>query len=506
MSRETEKAEVRAWAESCLVNFIKLVAPHRVLGAVHEELCTWWERPDGKDNQLVLLPRDHQKSAMIAYRVAHYITTHPDATILYTSATADLAEKQLKFVKDILSSDNYRFYWPEMVNKDVNSRERWTADEFSVDHPLRKKEGVRDPTMKAAGLTANTTGLHCQLAVLDDVVVPNNAYTQLGRDQVKAYYSQLSSIETTGAKEWVVGTRYHPSDLYKDLVEMTEYYTGEDGEDVEVPVYEVFEKQVEVNGEFLWPKQRRHDGKVFGFDERELARKKAKYLDITQFYAQYYNNPNSQENAYIDKTKFQYYDREKLKFIGGGWYFGEELLSIYSGIDFAFSLNEKADYTVIITVGLDSKGSIYILDIDRFKTNRISIMYDHIIKMFRKWNFRKLRAEVTVAQQMIVNQFKDTMRQEGAAFSIDENRPTKNKEERIAASLQPRYDNLSIWHYKGGNCQTLEEELVMEHPEHDDVKDVLASVLEIAVAPMRRKHTQREGNVVYSSRFGGVAA
>jgi hypothetical protein len=66
----TEKELVRQAAESDLLTFIKLVAPHRVLGAVHEELCSWWSKEDSKDNQLVLLPRDHQKSAMIAYRVA----------------------------------------------------------------------------------------------------------------------------------------------------------------------------------------------------------------------------------------------------------------------------------------------------------------------------------------------------------------------------------------------------------------------------------------------------
>lgn len=506
MSRESERLEVRNWAESSLTNFIKLVAPHRVLGAVHEDLCSWWYRPDAKDNQLCLLPRDHQKSAMIAYRVAYHITLHPDTTILYTSATADLAEKQLKFVKDILTSKNYQFYWPEMVNKDVNSRERWTADEFSVDHPSRKVEGVRDPTMKACGLTANTTGLHCQVAVLDDVVVPNNAYTQLGREQVRAYYSQLSSIETTGAAEWVVGTRYHPSDLYKDLVEMTEFYTDDAGEDIEVPVYETFERAVEVNGEFLWPKQRRHDGKTFGFDEKELARKKAKYLDITQFYAQYYNNPNSSENALIDKTKFQYYERDKLKNVGGAWFIGDEMLHTYASIDFAFSLSAKADYTVVCVIGVDKENRIYVLDIDRFKTNKITTMYDHIIKMYRKWAFRRLRAEVTVAQQMIVNQFKEHMRYEGAMFSIDEHRPIKNKEERMAAILQPRYENQAVWHYKGGNCQVLEEELLMEHPEHDDTKDALASVIEIAQPPIRSRRKQAASNVVYSNRFGGVAA
>lgn len=496
-------------AEADLLSFIRLVAPHRMLGLIHEELVRWWERDDKKDNQLVLLPRDHQKSVMMAYRVAWWITKNPETTVLYVSATADLAEKQLKFIKDILESDVYRFYWPDMVNENENRRERWTADEISVDHPKRKAEGVRDPTIKAVGLTANTTGLHCNVAVLDDVVVPGNAYTIQGRDQVKAMYSQLSSIETTGAQEWVVGTRYHPADLYKDLMEMVEvYYDEETDTEVESSVYESFERKVETNGEFLWPKQRRYDGKTFGFDERELARKKAKYLDTTQFYAQYYNNPNAVEMAYIDRTKFHYYSRENVSEISGVWYVGDNMINVYAAIDFAYTLNNASDYTTIVVVGIDDQSNIYVMDIERFKTNKISVMYDRVTAMYRKWKFKKLRAEVSGAQSLIIEQFKDYMRQQRVIFSVEAYSPPKSmkKEERIASILEPRYNNNMVFHYKGGNCQVLEEELVMNNPEHDDVKDALASVIEIAKPPMGRRQWTRKENVYYSSKFGGVAS
>jgi hypothetical protein len=500
------KDEIRKAAEADLLKFIRLVAPHRVLGACHEELIAWWTRPDALDNQLTLMPRDHQKSALIAYRVAWWITKFPDTTVLYVSATADLAEKQLKFIKDILTSDTYRYYWPEMVNAAENKRERWAADEISVDHPRRKVEGVRDPTVKAVGLTANTTGLHCKVAVLDDVVVPGNAYTELGREQVRGFYSQLSSIETTDAQEWVVGTRYHPSDIYRDLIDMVELFTdAESNEDIEQSVFEVYERAVEVNGEFLWPRQRRHDGKTFGFDEKVLARKKAKYLDVTQFFAQYYNNPNNAENQLIDPAKFQYYAREKLVNNDGGWYLHDELLWVYAAMDFAYSISEKADYTVIVTVGVDTKGNIYVLDIDRFRTNKISEMYERLERAYRKWGFRKLRAEVTAAQSLVVQQFKDHIKKQGAAISIEEHRPTSQKEERIHAALEPRYANGVIWHYKGGNCQVLEEEVKLEHPEHDDVKDALAAVVEIAKPPLRSTRNKSESKVVYNTRFGGVA-
>src|SRR5512138_3893428 len=98
----SKKDQVRQMAEADLETFIRLVHPNRVLGSVHCEVCRWWTRQDAKTHQVLLLPRDHGKSAMVAYRVAWEITRNPAVRILYISATATLAKKQLKFIKDIL--------------------------------------------------------------------------------------------------------------------------------------------------------------------------------------------------------------------------------------------------------------------------------------------------------------------------------------------------------------------------------------------------------------------
>lgn len=503
--------QIRESAEADLEVFIKLVAPHLLLGDVHKELIRWWNREEAKNNQLTLLPRGHLKSKLIAYRTAWWITKHPETTILYVSATADLAEKQLYAIKQIIDSPIYRRYWPEMINPEEGKREKWAVAEIAVDHPKRKLEGIRDATCKAVGLTSNTTGFHADVVVCDDIVVPGNAYTEEGRDKVAAAYSQLASIENPGAYEWVVGTRYHPKDIYDTMIAMKETLYDENGDiETEEEVYELFQRVVETDGEFLWPKQSRADGKKFGFDDKELARIKAKYVDSTQFYAQYYNNPNSLENSRIGIDKFQYYERSFLQNKEGDWYFKDRKLNVYAAIDFAFSLRKQADYTALVVVGVDSQGNFYILEIDRFKTDRIVEYFNHIVKAWEKWGFRKLRAEVTVAQQTIVRELKESyIKAMGIPLSIDEFRPTRHmgdKSERIGAILEPKYDNLQIWHYRGGNCQSLEEELVMVHPPHDDIKDALANAIDISVIPKQRFGTMSvASNVVTHSRFGGVA-
>jgi len=503
--------QIREAAEADLLTFIKLVAPHLMLGAIHEELIQWWQRQDAKQNQLVLLPRGHMKSKLVAYRTAWWITKHPETTILYVSATADLAEKQLYAIKQILDNPIYRRYWSDMIHPEEGKREKWAVAEIAVDHPQRKLEGIRDATCKAVGLTSNTTGFHADVVVLDDIVVPGNAYTEEGREKVGAAYSQLASIENPGAYEWVVGTRYHPRDIYDTMINMKETLYDDSGELVsEDPVYELFQRVVETNGEFLWAKQIRADGKAFGFDAKELARIKAKYVDNTQFYAQYYNNPNSNETARINADSFQYYDRNVLQNKEGDWYMRDRKLNVYAAIDFAFSLRKKADYTALVVVGVDHQGNFYVLDIDRFKTERIVDYYNHILTAWQKWGFRKLRAETTVAQQTIVKELKESyLKPNGIPLSIEEFRPTRHlgdKEERVGAVLEPKYDNLQVWHYKGGNCQSLEEELVMTHPPHDDIKDALSNAIAIAVIPKQRVGAFSVGrNIVTHSRFGGVS-
>lgn len=505
--------QIREEAENDLESFIKLVAPHRVLGSIHKELIRWWTGDSASSHMMTLLPRGHQKSAMVAYYAAWLITRQPEITILYISATANLAEKQLGAIGGILTSKVYRKYWPEMVHEEVGKRTKWSVNEIKVDHPKREEEGVRDPTVFTAGLTTVVTGLHCDVAILDDVVVAENAYTEEGRRKVQAQYSLLASIENSDAKEIVVGTRYHPRDLYSSLMSLEYSEFNDDGEEVSRnKLYKVFERVVEDSGngtgEFLWPRQQRSDGKWFGFDTKTLMVKKSQYIDKTQFFAQYYNDPNDRGNSPISSSTFQYYDRKYITQKGGTWFFRDRPLRVYAAMDFAYSLGKRSDYTAIVIVGIDRERNKYVLDIDRIKTDKMSDYADLAIKKFLKWDYKKLRAEITAGQKAIVREVKERIRNAGLVIRVDEYSPSRHegtKEERISASLAPAYDNGEVWHYRGGNCQVLEDELILMNPAHDDVKDALASCFNIAVPPKTiRARATEVGTKYFNSRFGGI--
>ena len=504
----TTTQEIREAAEMDLNVFARLVNPKRVYGDVHTKAFKFLQE-ENTPNKLLLLPRAHMKSHCVAVWCAWLVTYRPDTTILYISATSTLAEEQLKAIKDIFESKVYRKYWPEMIHPDEGKREKWTTTKISVDHPLRKEEGVRDPTITTAGITTNTTGLHADVIVPDDVVVPDNAYTEEGRRKVGASMSQMASILNPGGIIRACGTRYHPADQYDVWKNQKTFVFNDEGDITgEEPIWDIMEEVVEEDNHFLWPRAVREDGKAYGFDRKELARISAMYSDRTQFYAQYYNDPNDPESRRLSYDRFQYYDQRHLRQEYGRWYFKDKPLNVYAGIDFAFSLSKKADYTAIVVVGVDPDGFMYVLDIDRFKSDKIAEYFDHVVQAHTRWDFKKLRAEVTVAQAIICNDLKDRIRKEGLRLSIDEHRPNRHqgtKEERIASVLEPRYENQSILHFKGGYTPMLEEELVMARPPHDDIKDCLASVVEIAIPPKARRERERKSNVVFNTRFGGVS-
>lgn len=507
---------IRETAEADLEAFVRLVQPGRVIGSVHSELISWITREEKKSHQLVLMPRDHGKSVYAGLYCAWHVVKNPAIRILYISATSNLATKQLKFIKDILTSAIVRKYWPDLIHPDEGKREKWTETEIAVDHPKRKAEYIRDPTIWSAGLTTHIVGMHADKIIMDDVVDRDNAETEEGRNKVSRQYSYLASIEGAHSEQLIVGTRYHPLDLYNSLLAaQIEQFTDEGELEGTENLYEVFERQVENRGdgtgEFLWPRQRTKDGREFGFNVEILARKRAQYREnIADYYAQYYNDPNHAAAGGIPRECFQYYDKAHLSRGSGLWYYRGIRLNVFASIDFAFSLNKKADYTAIVVIGVDVHQNYYVLEIVRFKSDQISEYFKEILALHRKWDFRKMRAEITAAQDVIVKDLKNNyIRVHGLALSIDDYRPTRNegtKAERINAILRPKYDNRQIWHYQGGNCQILEDELVVLKPTHDDVKDALASAIDVSVAPSVMISNPMGSATVYThKKFGGVS-
>jgi predicted phage terminase large subunit-like protein len=506
----TKQLEVRELALADLRAFINLVAPYQLLAHCHIELCKWLRQNQGK-HKLLLWPRDHGKSRMSAFYAAWQVVRNPAITIIYASATAEKAEEQLRFIKNILSSEIVFRYFPGLINPEEGRRTSWNITSIIVDHDHRKSEGVIDSTIMTCGLEKTITGKHCDLLILDDVVVPENN-TETGRKDVNAWVAQAASITSANSEIFAVGTRYHPKDAYGIMMEM-EYGAEEDesGEETgeRTGLFLINMANVEEDGQFLWPRQQRKDGKWFGFNMEILRRKRAVYEangEITEFYAQYYNDPNDKSTSPIARELFQYYDKKDLNFQYGAWEINGQVLHVFAAVDLAASKDEKSDYTVIAIGGIDKDGNRYVLHIERYKTDKTSTTIGHLVNLHNKWLFKELRIEAVGGFKLVAQDLAEAVADRGIRIPVDLYVPPNydGKVARVNGILEPLYQSRSVYHYRGGNCQVLEDELVAINPAHDDTKDAWAMCCELMKKPVIRKK-KATSKIIFHPRFGGVA-
>ena len=517
------KEALRIECERDLWKFAQLVNPTYIYGDVHEKVFRWLADPEAATRQLLLLPRGHLKSHCIATWCAWEITRKPWTTIVYLSAGEDLAKDQLYSIKNMMTSDNYKRLWPDMINEEEAKRDQWSAYSINVDHPKRKERGIRDHTIIVKTVRANFIGLHCDNLVFDDVVVPRNAYTEQGRSEVQKSLSQCTSILNAGGHIKAVGTRYHPQDAYFDMFEaMYRVWDEESREFIsEEPLWDVVEEVVEDEadgtGNFLWPRAKSPvDGNWYGFDTQQLEIIRADYFskgEQAQFYAQYYNNPNDDSTNVLDRSCFQYYDPKFLEVSGFGVSYKGKKLKVYAAMDVAWtdaseSGGKTADYTAVVVLGVDEDGYYYVLDIDRFKTNSFLVYYDNVIRLATKWFFRKIKVETNSGGKLVANELERLARENGGLISVDTKSHTgvgsMSKHMRQYAIVNPKYELKAIFHRRDGLTSILEEEIILERPPHDDMVDALGLCLEDARPPMKtKKYIDNEQKVISDIRFGG---
>jgi phage terminase large subunit-like protein len=520
-----KQLEIKQACEESFITFIRVVAPWLNLGHIHEDVANWLQQghEQGIRRLLALLPRGHLKSKIIALYASWRIIRNPAITILYGSASGSLAERQLYDICNVLDGPDVRLYWRGLINPKLSERDLWRNTAINVDHPARRKRGIRDNTIRACSVGATITGDHYDLALLDDIIAPNSdadPWTEAGRLAVAKWYSQLASVLNPGGEIVGVGTRYIGSDIYNTMMETERRIYDDVGNLIRTEkVYSVMQAVVETNGQFLWPRMKGKDGDWYGFSTEILEEIRETYRkagQMEQFYAQYYQDPTDKENPKI-KANFLYYEpSEQLSYTDGHWAIKTKLesgivliraLNVFASMDLAFTTTKDSDYTAIIVIGVDSENYRYVLDIVRFKTKDPYEMCSQLFNLYGKWGFIKARIEVTAAQVLIIPIIQKQMVVRNQRFMLDEYKPTAGqgkKEDRIMASLSPLYQLQQIYHFRGGLCQELERQIVTAKPDHDDIADVMASVQEIAYPPGRSKR-ERPVELVYNSRFGGVS-
>jgi len=175
------------------------------------------------------------------------------------------------------------------------------------------------------------------------------------------------------------------------------------------------------------------------------------------------------------------------------------------------SAKGKRDYTAIAIIGLDADGFIYVLDLERFQTDKFDVYYEKVLALYRKWGFRKIQVETNAAGHFIEKELKNYIRQNGDTLVVEGRAATRHegkKEEKHAMITYPRYEMQSVLHGRGGLFSVLEEEITLKRPPHDDLLDALTTAISISKPPSSRKRgsSADDNKVIYNTRFGGRRA
>jgi len=511
-------------AKSCW-EYAQFVLPHYAFGEVHKDMFIKMGDPNrlaDDPNYLFLIPRDHLKSVCLAVYATWRVANDPCYTILYITADEDLGKLQMAFMQNIFESDNFRVLYPDHFIPEAGRRDKWTTSGLNTDHPLRRERKIRDETIAVKTIKSGKTGRHPDEIMYDDLVVPENAYTSIGRGEVSRGAAQAVSLAKSNALMTGVGTRYHLADQYSIWQDATYPIYSDVGELIEErPLWTVFERKVEDIGNglgnFLWPRTYSMDTDMwYGWDIQSLARKRAEYLsngEGTAFAAQYYMEPNDPGNYRLDREKFQYLNPRHLAFIDGVWEYQGKRLSIVAAMDVATtdaaSKNAKrADYTAIAIVGQDAEGFYYVLDIDMFKTDQRKVYGDRLIELWKKWRFKRVFIEVEAAGRIVAEGMKDYVREYGYSLIIEGHTAPRNmsKFERHASITVPKYEQGIVFHTQGGYTDVLEEQVIKPRPLHDDVIDAVTIAIENSLRPQGRnimREPSRTNVVQAHNRFGG---
>lgn len=194
-------------------------------------------------------------------------------------------------------------------------------------------------------------------------------------------------------------------------------------------------------------------------------------LGYPELYAQeYLNRPIDESNAYFKKSDFlpiSVAEKEDIE---------EKKLPLlyYCGVDLAISDKERADYSAFIVIGVDSKNTVYVLDVIRQRLDGKEIV-DMILQLQSRYMLQFVVMEDEKISKAIGPFLKEAMKERNIFPTIVTMNPSSDKKTR-ARSIQARMRVGSVKFNKGADWYPiLESEFTkFDRDIHDDQVDALA--------------------------------
>lgn len=397
---------------------------------------------EGRKYGIALAPRGSGKSTScnICYSVMKALQNR-DIRILIASRTYSQAQSFLYEIKSILIHENIRNIFGDLKG------EKW--DEAEADIAGRKKAS-KERTFTIAGADGNVVSKHFDIIIGDDLVEEKNSKTELRRTSLKRFFyrSMLPTLRPEGELR-ILGTRYHPEDLYGHLINNDPSFS-----DNWFVLPAVFDRVTGETVDFQQDKKGKYYAPVGatcydpdGFPMSKLLERRSS-MPLADFECQYQNRTKFMEGEYFKSDWFIHYDDDPVKLVKN---LG---LSVWIGVDLASSQKDTADEFAIVVIGiLSNMKECYVLDYvaGRYTFNA---QKELLLMYYDKWDPVRTYVESNAYQQVLVT---TTVEEFPDVRAV----PVYTSKDKItrARALQLYYERKQVLHRRG-RMSKLEEQLL----------------------------------------------
>jgi predicted phage terminase large subunit-like protein len=205
---------------------------------------------------------------------------------------------------------------------------------------------------------------------------------------------------------------------------------------------------------------------------------------------QYQNVAVDDENAVFHKTWFHEYAPTDIR---------DRKMTRFTAIDPAISLKERADFTAIVTIGVDVLGKIYVLEVKRGHYTEDQ-MVDELFTTNEIYHPLSICIETVAFQKTLQHYIMKEIKRRGHSLPLNEVMPEsdESKEKRIRL-LQPMYMRSDIFHSKAvANIEYLEDELLrFPKGKNDDVADAMAYAVRASFPPRMKEKSENNRSFLY---------
>lgn len=310
--------------------------------------------PDGK---LDLWARGHFKSTIITKGgiIQEHLINPKLKVVVITFNVTFVKEQIFQYIKSVYETNILLkdFLFPDIFYQDPEKQApngKWVSDAIWL-----KANKASEPSLDFCSILKLNTGRHYNLRVYDDAITVESVTSRETIDKFNKAISDSKNIGTKGAggpmvfnREWFIGTRYHRDDSYQKLIDQRLvipriYPATHNGKKDGRPVFLSKEE---------WEKELLEDDYVIACQQLQNPTGAGVSMFKVDYLRPYFQIPRN--------------------------------VNIFILVDSATSKNKRADYTSIAVIGMDNRGTKYILDGIRDKIEFDKI-WNHLKYFYSKY-------------------------------------------------------------------------------------------------------------------------